>query len=63
MKTVIKNGHEWCSVKDASRYLKKTPTYIRLLMAEGSLDCALMEAGADLLVSVADLKKKLPSRR
>jgi len=55
VRTVVKDGLKWCSVHEAGRYLKKSPTYIRLLTGEGSLASVRIEPGGDLYVSVADL--------
>jgi hypothetical protein len=49
MRAIVKDGLKWCSVYDAARHIKKSPTYVRLLIAEGSLVSAQMEPGGPLL--------------
>jgi hypothetical protein len=54
MRIVRKHGGEWCPLRDAGIYLKRSSTYVRLLVGDGYLACTGING--ELYISVADLR-------
>jgi hypothetical protein len=57
MKKVTYNGALWCTVEDASHYLKTNTTKVKALMMAGKLAYTQIRANGRIYVSLSDLVK------